>query len=247
MHSFYKFNFVTFAALVAALLFCFPLLGIDSRAKAETNKAKSQVSSALPVQPKKDAIDIKLEQSGLVNLKTMGADFVYEQRYGTTNNFTGEKIYGSEKVYLRPETARKLVEAEKEFNSLGYRIKIWDAYRPYSVQLFLYKKVAADRKYFIANPYKKESSVHNRGAAVDLTLVHMDGSPVEMPTDFDTFSYAANIRDNSCSKQAIADRTLLAEVMNRHGFVGIECEWWHFNDADIVVNPTKYDIVDVMF
>jgi D-alanyl-D-alanine dipeptidase len=247
IRNFYRFNFAVFAAILIALVSCFPLLGADGRSEHNAAITKSQIQKTAATQPVKDAVEVQLEQSGLVNLKNMGADFVYDQRYGTTNNFTGSRIYNSERVYLRPATAQKLVDAEKEFNSLGYRIKIWDAYRPYSVQLLLYKKVANDRKYFIANPYSKESSVHNRGAAIDITLVHTDGSAVEMPTDFDTFSYAANINNKNCSKQAVYDRELLASVMNKHGFVGIECEWWHFNDSDIVNDPEKYSIVDVMF
>lgn len=239
IHGLYKCNTITFAAIILAFLFCIPLLGLNT-SKPVNIKKVSNVQSATA---QGDATDQKLAASGLTNLKTLGADFVYEQRYGTTNNFTGQKIYNSERVYLRPETAQKLAEADKEFNALGYRIKIWDAYRPYSVQVLLYQKVPSGKKLFIANPYNKNSCVHNRGAAVDITLVHMDGSPVEMPTDFDTFSNKASIYDETCSKQAIENRKLLAAVMKHHGFDGIECEWWHFNDTEAF----KYSILDVTF
>jgi zinc D-Ala-D-Ala dipeptidase len=238
MHGLYKTNLITFTAIVIALIFCVPLLGIDNTVKVS---AKQQVSSAS--KPAQDAVDASLKASGLVNVCNMGANFVYDQRYGTTNNFTGEKLYTSTRIYLRPETAQKLADANKEFNSMGYRIKIWDAYRPYSVQKILYSKVSGSRKPFIANPYTAESSVHNKGAAVDITLVNLDGSPVEMPTDFDTFDNTASINYTGCSEQAVANRKLLRTVMKNHGFEGIRCEWWHFNDTD----AWKYTIVDVMF
>jgi zinc D-Ala-D-Ala dipeptidase len=240
MHGFFKFNFITFAAVLIALVFCIPLLGIDNPAKAVEAKHTSSSSSSAPVE---DEIDAKLKASGLVNVQNMGSDFAVDQRYGTTNNFTGAKIYQSKRVYLRPETAQKLVDANKEFNSLEYKIKIWDAYRPMSVQFLLYTKAPSDLKYFIANPYTPESCTHNRGTAVDITLVHLDGSPVEMPTDFDTFSFKADSDDNSCTKQAAANRALLKKIMQKHGFGSIECEWWHFNDTDTY----KYNIIDVMF
>lgn len=239
MHALYKFNFITFAAIIIALIFCVPLLSIDSTAKAAAAKLTVSSSSV----PAEDAIDASLKASGLVNVCRMGANFVYDQRYGTKNNFTGAKIYNSKRIYLRAETAQKLVAANKEFNTMGYKIKIWDAYRPLSVQKLLYSKAPSGLKYFIANPYSQSSCVHNKGAAVDITLVRLDGSSVEMPTDFDTFDYKADFNDNTCSKQAEANRLTLRTVMMKHGFTGIECEWWHFNDTD----AWKYSIIDVMF
>lgn len=240
MHGFYKFNFITLAATIMALAFCVPLLSVDTAAKTAVKRSVSSFSSSVPAE---DAVDISLKASGLVNVCNMGANFVYDQRYGTTNNFTGKKIYNSKRIYLRSETAQKLVDANKEFNSMGYRIKIWDAYRPLSVQVILYNTVAADRKYFIANPYSQNSCTHNRGTAVDITLVHLDGSSVGMPTDFDTFDYSADFNDTGCSKQAADNRAMIRTVMQKHGFTGIECEWWHFNDTDTY----KYSIIDVMF
>lgn len=240
MHKFYKLNYTTFVSMLIALLLCIPLLSVNTAAKA--HKAKASVSLSVSSAPAEDAVDKKLKASGLVNLSEMDANLVFEQRYATTNNFTGKKLYNSTRVYLRPGTAKKLVEADKEFNSLGYKIKIWDAYRPMSVQYKLYAAAPPDRKYFIANPYSQDSCIHNRGAAVDITLVHMDGSAVEMPTDFDTFDYSADIYSD-CSKEAKKNRKLLRDVMQKHGFTGIECEWWHFNDTEAY----KYSIIDVMF
>jgi zinc D-Ala-D-Ala dipeptidase len=239
MYNFYKFNFIAFAALIIALVSCVPLLSIGTKAKAET--AKPSASSYCV--PEGDAVDASLKASGLVNVCGMGSNFVYDQRYGTANNFTGKKIYNSVRIYLRAGTAQKLVEANREFNAMGYRIKIWDAYRPLSVQRILYSKAPSDKKYFIADPYTQSSCVHNKGAAVDITLVRLDGSSVEMPTDFDTFEYSADINNNTCSKQAAENRQMLRTVMQNHGFTGIECEWWHFNDNDAY----KYSIIDVMF
>ena len=240
MHGIYKLNSITFTALIIALVFCIPLLSVGNKAKAASVKKQTVSSSSMPVG---DAVDAKLRASGLVNVCNIGSNFAYDQRYGTTNNFTGAKIYNSRRIYLRTETAQKLAEANKELNSLGYRIKIWDAYRPYSVQKLLYLKAPAGQKYFIADPYNTDACTHNRGTAVDITLVKLDGSPVEMPTDMDSFSHKAYADDDSCSKQAAKNRGILRTVMEKHGFSGIGCEWWHFNDTDTY----KYSIIDVMF
>lgn len=244
MHKFWKYNYVMFAAVFMAVILCFPFLSINTAAKAskaaETSETASSKTSSYC---NDDATDKKLKAAGLVNLKELGENFVYDQRYGTTNNFTKTVMYKSEKVYLTKETAQKLKDANTEFNKLGYKIKIWDAYRPLTYQYYLYKKAPAGAKYFIANPYNKYKSVHNKGAAVDLTLVHLDGSPVEMPTDFDNMNYESDIRCDCKTKEIANNRALLRNVMQKHGFEGIDCEWWHFNDTDAY----KYPILDIVF
>lgn len=239
MHGFYRANLTVFAAILVALSCCLPLLFSNGTAKAAGPK-KPAISVS---KPQGDAVDARLKKSGLVNLKDLGENFVFDQRYATDDNFTGQKIYGSTRVYLRPGTAEKLAAANREFNALGYRIKIWDAYRPMSVQYLLYDKAPEGLKYFIADPRNTDGCTHNRGGAVDVTLVKLDGSPVEMPTDFDVFDYEADIHDDNVSPAAARDRALLRDVMQKHGFTGIDCEWWHFNDSDV----WKYAILDVTF
>lgn len=248
MRKIYKYNYVLFSAVIITLILCLPILSIDTQAKniqdtKQSTASKTNSSSKNSSAVEDDEIDKQLKAAGLVNLKELGENFVYEQRYATTNNFTGKKIYQSEKLYLTKESAEKLAKANQEFNKLGYRIKIWDAYRPVTVQYILYKAAPAGAKYFIASPYKEYKSVHNHAAAVDITLVHMDGSPVEMPTDFDNMNYDSDYRSSTKTKAASENRALLRQVMENNGYTGIECEWWHFNDSDAY----KYPLVDIVF
>ena len=131
------------------------------------------------------------------------------------------------------------VAANREFIEIGYRLKIWDAYRPPSAQRTLWEVVADPS--FVANPEK--GSIHTRGAAVDVTLVDDEGNELPMPTGFDDFSEKAAIDYDGCTEDEAKNRDLLAEVMVRNGFVQIQSEWWHFADSQ----AKDYPLLDVEF
>ena len=177
---------------------------------------------------------------GLVELKKLDKSFVIDLRYATDNNFTHHKIYSEPKCILQESTARKLIEVNNELREMGYRLKIFDAYRPYSAQKILYD--AASDKTYVANP-NKEGSIHNRGAAVDVTLVDESGNELDMPSDYDEFTERAHINYNDCTKKQKENREFLAQVMVRHGFERLSSEWWHFNDKDAMKHP----ILDIPF
>lgn len=249
MISLYKINIIPFATIVTALLFCIPLMGFNQQT-AKPQAAAAAAAQAAPAANavQEDATDAALKAAGLTSLRSLNTDFVFEIRYASTNNFTGAPLYKSDKCYLRTDTASKLADANRDFISRGYKIKIFDAYRPYSVQLTLYAKTPDSLKsmLFIADPYNGGSN-HNRGAAVDITLVHLDGTPVSMPTDFDSFTKSARINsediDRTLPKDVLANRELLASVMLQHGFKRINNEWWHFDDC----NAGSYTILDIPF
>lgn len=224
-------NKIPFAAVVIALLLCLPLLAVSPPAKN-----KPAVDTAY------EKIESECAKAGMVDLRRMNAGFVFDVRYATTDNFTHKKLYNQAYCFLRKGTAEKLAAANREFMANGYRLEIYDAYRPYSVQKKLYAVVPSDESYFIADPYKHGSN-HNRGCAVDVTLVRLDGSSVEMPTGFDNFSEKARITYDGCSKTEIKDRELLASVMVRHGFERLNCEWWHFDDTD----KSRYGLLNIVF
>lgn len=188
---------------------------------------------AQPAQPKVREI------KGLIEVTQLDKSFVIDLRYATTKNFTGKRIYTHAKCLLNRHTAEKLVAANAEFRRKGYRLKIWDAYRPKSAQLVLWKR-APNRRY-VANP--KKGSIHSRGAAVDVTLVDARGRELPMPTGFDDFSRRAHINYTGASAAARKNRELLASIMVRHGFRRLPHEWWHFADA----NAKRYPLLDVPF
>jgi len=165
-------------------------------------------------------------QNTLVNISNLSNNFSLEIRYATPNNFIGEKLYNCEMCLLRPEVAEALIKVNEYFYKKGYRIKIYDCYRPLDVQKKMWTKVP--RPTYVANPYTK-GSVHNKGAAVDLTIETLEGCFVEMGSDYDYFGKEAHIDNYNFSEEILANRKLLFEGMKKFGFQTIRTEWWHFN------------------
>ena len=151
-----------------------------------------------------------------------------ELRYATENNFTKQRIYDFEDVYLRWGTVKKLQLVCADLAELDLYIKIWDGFRPVSAQFVLWE-VYPDPTY-VANPNKGFSS-HSRGNTVDLTLVDPQGREVEMPTGFDDFSAKADRDYADCTEAAANHARILELLMEKHGFIGYSGEWWHYSDV----------------
>lgn len=164
------------------------------------------------------------QQSDFVRLKDLSPDFVYELKYATPDNFLKQAVYDCGECYLRKSTAEALVKANKAFIQLGYRIKLFDCYRPLSVQKKMWKILPGT--HYVANPAK--GSKHNRGAAVDLTLVDAQGKELNMGTPFDFFGKEAHHTYTEHSKEVLENRKLLKETLNKYNFKSIYSEWWHY-------------------
>ncbi|OQD43115.1 peptidase M15 [Croceivirga radicis] len=166
-----------------------------------------------------------LADTTFVRLADYSGDFAYDLRYATENNFLKAKVYDCAECYTRVKTAKALLKANKEFIDKGYKIKFFDCYRPNSVQYKMWKIVPNPQ--YVANPVK--GSIHNKGGAVDITLVTLKGEELDMGTDFDFFGKRA-YHDNLDLPQEILDnRLLLKTTMEKHGFWSIRTEWWHYN------------------
>lgn len=176
--------------------------------------------------------DIELKY-GLVWVQDIDESIVVDLRYASDNNFTGQRIYAAEVCLLTRSTAEKLARVNSEVSQAGYRIKVWDAYRPYYVQQILWD--AAEDKSYVANP--KSGSRHNRGCAVDITLVDMNGNEIEMPTGFDDFSAKASRKYEGMPEHVKENLRYLTDAMVRNGFQTINSEWWHFEDTDWAKHP----------
>ena len=164
------------------------------------------------------------QQSDFVRLKDLSSDFVYELKYATPDNFLKQAVYDCGECYLRKSTAEALVKANKAFKQLGYRIKLFDCYRPLSVQKKMWKILPGT--HYVANPAK--GSKHNRGAAVDLTLVDAQGKELNMGTPFDFFGKEAHHTYTQHSKEVLENRKLLKETLDKFNFKSIYSEWWHY-------------------
>lgn len=149
-------------------------------------------------------------------------------KYATADNFTGQVIYDSENAQLRFGTLRKLKKAQDQLGQEGYRLLIWDAYRPVEAQWKLWE-LCPDPN-FVSNP-NKGFSRHSRGNTVDLTLVTLDGEAVEMPSGFDEFSPLADRDYSDVSNTARVNAERLEQAMTAAGFRGYSKEWWHFSDT----------------
>ncbi|MCL2817057.1 MAG: CapA family protein [Clostridiales bacterium] len=150
-------------------------------------------------------------------------------RYASSDNFTGRAVYDYDRAWLRYSSAQKLKAAQAELLELGFSLKIWDAWRKPKCQFLLWEAMPDPR--YIANPNTGHSA-HSRGAAVDVTLVRLDGSEAEMPTNFDDFSERAARGHAGASAEAQANSLLLETVMQKHGFAAYSNEWWHFSDSE---------------
>lgn len=178
-------------------------------------------------------------QYDIVNVWKLDTTIVLDIRYATTNNFTGKQVYDEAKFFLRSEPAQKILEVQKELKTLGLGLKIFDGYRPLSVQRKFWEIMPDER--YVANPEK--GSRHNRGAAVDLTLVDKYGNEIPMPTPYDDFTEKASRNYMDFPAQIIINRKFLEDIMLKYGFEGLPTEWWHFDYK----GWEKYDILDVDF
>ncbi len=147
-------------------------------------------------------------------------------RYATADNFLKAAVYPCARCLLRRPVAEALGRAQAAVAAKGFGLLVWDCYRPPEVQRRMWALVPDAR--YVANPAK--GSVHNRGAAVDLTLVTTEGTPLAMPTAFDDFTPAA-AADAPATPEAASHRATLRAAMEAAGFAGIRTEWWHFDLA----------------
>ena len=160
-----------------------------------------------------------------VNLKDFSSDFVYDVKYATTENFLKFKVYECAECYLRLKTVNALLKANERFMTKGYRIKLFDCYRPLDVQKKMWSIVSNPE--YVAEP--KKGSIHNRGGAVDITLVDSNGKELDMGTSFDFFGKESSHEFENFSEEVKSNRKLLRNGMIRFGFRIFDSEWWHYN------------------
>jgi D-alanyl-D-alanine dipeptidase len=179
-----------------------------------------------------------LEGLGLVDVQMICPDIVVELKYATMDNFLHKNIYGNlKKCYLLKEAALKLAAAQKGLAALkpGWRLKIYDGARPRCIQVAMWEVVkGTPQQPFVANP--ETGSIHNYGAAVDMSVVDEKGQELDMGTPFDFFGDLAQprwedtfLKQGKLTAEQVQNRRLLRKVMTEAGFISISSEWWHFN------------------
>jgi D-alanyl-D-alanine dipeptidase len=162
----------------------------------------------------------------LVDVAVAAPGIAIDIRYATTNNFMHERLYPVARVFVRLPVARALREIAAELGREGLGLKIYDGYRPYRVTERMWQPYKNPD--FVADPAK--GSRHNRGAAVDVTLIELrSGAELPMPTPYDDFSPRAGHDFAGLPAVVLANRAKLRGVMARHGFEPLPSEWWHYD------------------
>ena len=189
--------------------------------------------------------DYKNDPSGFVLLSDFVPHIIQEIRYYSTYNFIGERIDGYEEpcALLTIEAARALKSVSNELFVQGYRLKVFDAYRPacavkhfvlwgiedQDIRMKQYFYPDLEKQELFAEGYIAKQSSHSRGSAVDLTLLDMQtGKEVDMGSPFDLFSEVSHPDYRGISDEQYENRMRLQKAMVRNGFRPLECEWWHF-------------------
>jgi D-alanyl-D-alanine dipeptidase len=176
----------------------------------------------------------------LVEIKKYIPGIALDIRYATTNNFMHQRMYTQARAFARLPVVEALKAVEADLKTRGLGLKIYDAYRPYSVTVKFYE-MAHDTN-FVADPRK--GSRHNRGCAIDLTVIDLKtGKELNMPTGFDSFSVKASADYSDLPKDEIKNRELLKSVMQAHGFKVYRTEWWHYDFNDW----QNYPLLDIPF
>ena len=200
--------------------------------------------------------DSLMLENGLVNVINVDSTLIVDLKYSSTENFMDTDMYGClNNCYLQPDVAKKLKLAQKLLKSKNPELNllIWDGTRPRSVQEFMWNSLKMpdhEKRNFVSDP--KSGSLHNFGAAVDLTIVRTkDSIPIDMGTEYDHFSVLAwpikekeMLKNNRLKKIHIHNRKLLRKIMSKAGFSILQTEWWHFNSMTRDEAAKKYTIIE---
>ncbi|MDJ1502350.1 M15 family metallopeptidase [Xanthocytophaga agilis] len=186
----------------------------------QTDTVQQPLSTPKPVQLH------EIPDSGFVELILLDSSFVLDLRYATPNNFLKEQVYDCAKCLLRKEAALALIKAQHILLGKGYRLRLFDCYRPLDVQKKMWKIMPND--HFVGNPYGN-GSMHNKGAALDLTLADSTGKELDMGTPFDFFGKEAYHAYTKLPADILQRRQLLKQTMIQAGFSPITSEWWHYS------------------
>lgn len=200
-------------------------------------------------------IEQSILDAGLVDIKTVDSTIAVDLRYSTCDNFLCMDVYGDfDKCYLQPDVAEKLKQAQQHLKSKFpyYSLVVYDAVRPRSVQRIMWDTVdipLIERGKFLSSPVG--GSLHNFGAAVDISIIDEDGYTLDMGTPYDYFGEMAYPREEQrlllegkLTHRQVLNREILRTVMQQAGFWGISTEWWHFNSCSRGKAYEKYAIIE---
>jgi len=199
---------------------------VSCNSKKENSKTDDEANVDVidkPIEKKTKQIDYDVTQWQEI---TEEDGVVLDIRYATDNNFTEKQIYPCSRCFLRPELATRIKTLQLDIHKrYGLNLKLFDCYRPRPAQQKLWDIVPDER--YVTKPSK--GSMHNRGLAVDITLVGKDGVDLDMGTAYDFFGPEAYTTNTDLPEEVLKNRRILTKMMDIHGLKGIRTEWWHFS------------------
>ncbi|PKA26016.1 M15 family metallopeptidase [Leptospira meyeri] len=216
------------------LAFClgFPFLSLVSQSRENKLNVLDRKAYELSIQ--------KTPNKELLNLEKTIPGILLDIKYATSNNFTKQTIYKEAKAFARKPVAEALGEAQTEFLKLGYSIKIFDAYRPYAATVKFFEIIGDTR--YVASP--KTGSRHNKGCAIDLTLVDIKTKKeIPMPTEYDSFRKEAWAEAPVSDPEILKNRTVLINTLGKYGFRVNKTEWWHYDFLECA----GFEVLDIPF
>lgn len=200
-------------------------MGCQSGDRSDTSPGDTTVVNETDPMQQRDTGTLEM-----IDITELDSGIVLDIRYATSNNFVERVMYDCSRCLLRKKVAQAVVNAHRELQKEHLGLKVFDCYRPHSVQKKMWS-IVPDTSY-VADP--EEGSNHNRGIAVDLTIVDEEGEALAMGTPFDYFSLKAHHDYQNFSNDAVVEnRRKLKRLMQRHGFEALETEWWHYTYSNI--------------
>jgi D-alanyl-D-alanine dipeptidase len=180
----------------------------------------------------------------LVDLARLPDPPLLDIRYATRYNFTGEQLYPAPTAWLQRDAADALARVQKNLRAQGLGLRVFDAYRPLTVQQKMWDLIRDER--YVSNPAVNQGR-HTRGTAVDVGLTDLMGNPLPMPSGFDDFSEKAHADYEGASAEEQKNREILRRAMEAEGFTVYPTEWWHFDFQSWETYPVlPYTIEDLL-
>jgi D-alanyl-D-alanine dipeptidase len=200
-------------------------------------------------------LEEQLMSAGLTDVKTVDSSIIVDLKYSSCDNFLFVDLYGDlTKCYLQPDVAGKLKNAQEILKKKFpyYSLIVYDGVRPRSIQLKMWDTISvprSERSKYVSNP--QNGSLHNFGAAVDLSIIDQNGIVLDMGTPYDFFGEMAYpreeermIKEGKMTHKQLYNRQILREAMVEAGFLSITTEWWHFNSCLRKEAIEKYKIIE---
>lgn len=198
-------------------------IGINAITKTDSLEKVATAEKVKPEPPKERPIDF--DTTEWMDISYLDSTIIVDMRYATDSNFVAEKMYACNRCFLRPEVAKAIVAIHQNFQKEKKGIKVFDCFRPRPIQQKLWEKVP--NASYVTPP--KKGSMHNRGSAVDITIVDDQGKELDMGTDFDFFGKEAHHTYMEHDSIINDNRKLLKTTMEDAGFKSIRTEWWHYS------------------